>query len=161
MRQIKVVTTIVIMIAAMITAGGCKEEKGTFNIDYLGATALRHVANNISYLDARCEISSRNFIAAHVVNWAFQLLDEAGNVILEINDSNYRNLSFKVRVQKTPVQAYNYGTIGFQTDDFVAGDIFNGSTPAKISLTATIEDDRGNISDFTATANAVFQELTD
>jgi hypothetical protein len=145
----------------MMAATGCKKEDGTYNIDFLSATAMRHVENNISYLDARCEISSRNFVAAHVLDWNFKILDENENVILEISDSNYRDLPFKVSVQKTPIQAQFYGMIGFKTNDFVAGDIFNGSVPKRVSLTATLEDERGNTPDFTASANVVFQELTD
>ena len=161
MRQITGIITIAIVIVAMIAATGCKKEDGTYNINYLSATALRHLGNNISYLDASCEISSRNYVAAHVLDWNFKLLDEDENVIIEISDSNYRSLPFKVIVQKTPIQAQIFGTIGFKTDDFVAGDIFNGSIPKRVSLTATLEDERGNTPNFTASANVVFQELTD
>ena len=157
MKQITGIIIIAITIIAMATTTGCKKENGSYNIDYLSASAMRHLGNNISYLDARCEISSRNFVAAHVLDWTFKLLDENENVIIEISDSNYRDLPFKVIVQKTPIQSNFYGTIGFQTENFVAGDIFNGTVPKRVSLTATLEDERGNMPDFTATANVIFQ----
>ena len=153
---------IILSILSVLILSGCKIV-GKAEIDVIWGKGVRVKSSNKSSLFVRGHIKSLNpAIELKFDAWSFKIYDSGNNLILDFNNSNYKDFDFEVNAI-FPSDRYGRRGVEIGVPDnlfytYVDVDIYNGMVPTKMVFSCVLKDTNGNLIDVSGERELPFDE---